>query len=99
MEIKFLTWGELQEANRRAIQAECNSIDPEYLKTLPGHFRYGTGAFDARSSRTVEGSSLLHRLLPLLGGFPSLFCLLPLARNICTVSFLVSFPLFVADGP
>jgi hypothetical protein len=34
--------------------------------------QYGTGAFDARSSRTLEVSSLLHRLLPLLGGFPSL---------------------------
>src|SRR3990167_7382375 len=32
----------------------------------------GTGVFDARSSRTLEVSSLLHRLLPLLGGFPSL---------------------------
>ena len=34
--------------------------------------RRGSGALDARSSRTLEVSSLLHRLLPLLGGFPSL---------------------------
>jgi hypothetical protein len=31
----------------------------------------GTGAFDARSSRTIAVSSLLPRFLPLLGGFPS----------------------------
>ena len=43
----------------------------------------GTGVFDARSSRTIEVSSLLHRLPPLLGGFPS-----P----------LVSFPVNLAHG-
>lgn len=40
MEMKFLTLEEFQEANRRAIRAKCNSIDSEYVKTLPGHFRY-----------------------------------------------------------
>ena len=38
--MKFLTWGELQEANRRAIRAKCSSIDPEYVLTLPREFHF-----------------------------------------------------------
>jgi hypothetical protein len=40
MELKYLSWGELDHANRRAIRAKCNSIDPEYVLALPKDYRY-----------------------------------------------------------
>ena len=36
---KILYKGELKEANRQAIKAGCNAIDPEYLDRLP-NMRY-----------------------------------------------------------
>lgn len=40
MEFKYLSWGDLDHANRRAKRAKCNSIDPEYVLGLPKEFRY-----------------------------------------------------------
>ncbi len=40
MEFKYLSWAELDYANRRAKRAKCNSIDPEYVLGLPKDFRY-----------------------------------------------------------
>ena len=37
---KILYIGELKEANRRAIQAGRNAIEPDYLERLPNDMRY-----------------------------------------------------------
>lgn len=38
--IKYLTKGELEEANRLAIKARCTAIETTYLEELPDACRY-----------------------------------------------------------
>lgn len=38
--IKYLTKGELEVANRLALKAKCNAIDPAYVEQLPSDMRY-----------------------------------------------------------
>jgi hypothetical protein len=38
--IRYLSKGELQESNRRAIKAGCRSLKPEYIDGLPEAYRY-----------------------------------------------------------
>ena len=37
---RYLSKGELQEANRRAIEAGCRAVEPEYIEELPDALRY-----------------------------------------------------------
>jgi hypothetical protein len=39
-ECKYLCKAELREANRQAIKAGCNSIEPDYIEKLPDDCRF-----------------------------------------------------------
>ena len=38
--VRYLSKGELKEANRRAIQSGGRAVEPEYIERLPDAFRY-----------------------------------------------------------
>jgi hypothetical protein len=37
---KYLSKGELEEANKRSIDAGCRAVKPEYLDRLPDNYKY-----------------------------------------------------------